>query len=287
MNNSYKIALVAAIIMCVAAAGYYVTRGQPVAEPDLSVAAATEPLVSRPVSQPPGATPSPTSATASADSSGHGATGTSTLSAGGGAAPQPPLPARTMPTSKPPTLTFGGTGTMPAPAPAPTDDTAGVTPSSSTPVNRVTSPRGDGSPPTLAAVRSSRTYTIKRGDSFSSIAAALYGSERFWIEIAQANPSLDPMKLKVGDVIRLPDLATSGSADAGAAAAATPTASDNTIRYIVRPGDTLGGIARQYYNDPGLWQTIYRANRGVIGSNPDRVVEGTVLIIPPTPHPAR
>jgi len=68
-------------------------------------------------------------------------------------------------------------------------------------------------------------------------------------------------------------------------------------KYTVQAGDTLWDIARRAYNDPEDWDTIYDANKQVIGSNPNLIRPGQVLQIPtesdpsrrqppPTPHPA-
>ena len=50
----------------------------------------------------------------------------------------------------------------------------------------------------------SRTYTIRKGDTFWSIATREYGNGQKWKAIAQANPSVDPKKLAVGQQITLP-----------------------------------------------------------------------------------
>lgn len=48
--------------------------------------------------------------------------------------------------------------------------------------------------------------------------------------------------------------------------------------YTVRPGDTLSGIAAHF----GItdWRTLYQANKGVIGPDPDLIRPGQVLTIP-------
>ena len=67
-------------------------------------------------------------------------------------------------------------------------------------------------------------------------------------------------------------------------------------KYTVQHGDTLWDIASRAYNDPEDWDTIYAANKGVIGNNPNLIIPGQVLNIPvnpdpggpkpiPTPHP--
>jgi LysM repeat protein len=47
-------------------------------------------------------------------------------------------------------------------------------------------------------------YTIRAGDSLRKIAARNYGSARQWHRITKANPGLDPRRLRVGQVIKLP-----------------------------------------------------------------------------------
>lgn len=48
------------------------------------------------------------------------------------------------------------------------------------------------------------TYTIQKGDTLWSIATAVYGDGQKWVDIAQANPSVDPGKLAIGQQITLP-----------------------------------------------------------------------------------
>lgn len=57
--------------------------------------------------------------------------------------------------------------------------------------------------------------------------------------------------------------------------ASKPTA--GARRHVVRRGETLGGIAAKYGT---TWQKLHAANRGIIGSNPNRIFAGQVLSIP-------
>lgn len=53
--------------------------------------------------------------------------------------------------------------------------------------------------------------------------------------------------------------------------------------YTVTSADRatgLWGIAMRYYHNPLRWKDIYNANRAVIGSNPNVIRAGQVLIIP-------
>lgn len=49
--------------------------------------------------------------------------------------------------------------------------------------------------------------------------------------------------------------------------------------YVVKPGDTLGGIARDYYGDPQKFNTIFNANRDIL-DNPNKIQPGQRLRIP-------
>ena len=58
----------------------------------------------------------------------------------------------------------------------------------------------------------------------------------------------------------------------------SPPSQPSRRTYTVRPGDTLSGIAARF----GIadWRTLYRANRSVVGPDPDVIRPGQVLTIP-------
>jgi LysM repeat protein len=51
-------------------------------------------------------------------------------------------------------------------------------------------------------------------------------------------------------------------------------------RYTVRPGDTLGVIAKRTLGDAGRWRELHALNERAIGPNPDRIRPGQVLVLP-------
>jgi len=51
-------------------------------------------------------------------------------------------------------------------------------------------------------------------------------------------------------------------------------------RYTVRPGDTLGVIAKRTLGSAGRWREIYALNQETIGPNPDRIRAGQTLVLP-------
>ena len=63
-----------------------------------------------------------------------------------------------------------------------------------------------------------------------------------------------------------------------------PTRGSN---YTVQAGDTVWGIAQRAYNDAEDWDTIYQANKQVIGGNPNLIYPGQVLHIPQNPDPTK
>ena len=60
---------------------------------------------------------------------------------------------------------------------------------------------------------------------------------------------------------------------------ATPPPPPEEI-YVVQPGDTLGGIAKEVYGDFRLWPVIFEANRDKL-SDPGLIRVGMELLIPP------
>ena len=100
---------------------------------------------------------------------------------------------------------------------------------------------------TVAAPSAGGDYKIKKGDTLAKIAKANGVSVK---AISEANPNLDPSKLKIGQAVVIP----AGAARASTTAAkptATSTApavesSGKTVTHKVKAGDTLTKLARQY-----------------------------------------
>jgi LysM repeat protein len=58
------------------------------------------------------------------------------------------------------------------------------------------------------------------------------------------------------------------------------------VRYVVRSGDTLSGLAAGF-GVRGGWPVLYAANRHAIGPDPDVIEAGTVLVVPGRRAPVR
>jgi GH25 family lysozyme M1 (1,4-beta-N-acetylmuramidase) len=103
------------------------------------------------------------------------------------------------------------------------------------------------------------TYTVKKGETLSSIAPRLGTT---WQALYALNKSVigaDPDLIKPGQVLRL----SGGPA---------PSISDQY--YVVKKGDKLSKIGPRFGTP---WRTIYNWNKSVIGSDPNKIFPGQRL----------
>ena len=208
------------------------------------------------------------------DSAAANAPATTGAGAGGGV-PQPPA-----------------TTNRAATAPLPGEEPAAVSAAPIDPSRPYFGPLGEGgrvpaagNPQAPQTRTGNRTYTIQSGDTFAAIAARELGDERRWVDVAQQNPLVDPMKLRVGQEIRLPAAGGARGVSGGGAGQPTRDAAERRsvgegVRYTVQSGDTLSDIAAQFYGQAGQWRRVFEANRGVLDS-PDDLQPGQELTIPP------
>ena len=99
-------------------------------------------------------------------------------------------------------------------------------------------------------------YVVVKGDTLSGIASK-YGTT--YQELASYNNIDNPNLIYVGQVIKIPT-----------------NSSKAEIKYTVKSGDTLSGIAKKYNT---TWQKIYEDNKSVIGNDPNLIKPGQVLVI--------
>jgi len=328
MQSSYRIAVISAVVLLVVIFGYYLKSEKPTTTRNATANTSNETrTINRPPSESlvasnenpkprsmdelmekveayqnastpvPGQaapnTATPAASTASAPTTSAPATHGTTAT---GPVPTTDLTARTtvagVPTTQPGSLSQEGSHDADGFPRRSSDIFATTDGDHSTGGARTTSTRS-----TLAAESSNspRTHKVASGETFSSIAAKYYGSEKNWRIVAEANPLVDPARLKVGQVIKVPEnhasVEASGERSVPAEVASsgasnsrkTPkfnTMSKGTTEYTVKIGDTLSSIARKHYGNADKWNVIYKANRSAIGSNPENVKMGMKLIIP-------
>ena len=139
----------------------------------------------------------------------------------------------------------------------------------------ITSPVGTTPETTETAAGPMKEYTIARGDSFSLIAKR---NRTTVSALRQANPNVDPLKIRPGQKIKIPaPTATTVSAAAPATGGSSPSptafGSGTGQIYSVKAGDTLTKIARAH----GVTVSQLRATNGLKTS---RVNVGQKLRIP-------
>lgn len=135
--------------------------------------------------------------------------------------------------------------------------------------------------------RTITSYTVQENDSMWKIAVKLYGDGSKMVDIAKANPLVDPQRIKPGDVLRLPEPVRTSEGPVRNSVS-EPTESDplglglnRDVRTVeVLANDSLWKIADREYGDGTKWELIYNANRDKLKS-PDTVREGMELVVPP------
>lgn len=135
-------------------------------------------------------------------------------------------------------------------------------------------------------------YTVRAGDSLATISERVYGTRAHAAVVGRANPLMDPNRLRAGRVIRVPKdpknvqgkplprpdpgSALDGSKDPKLASV------EGARSYTVKPGDTLSGIAKEFYGSSALGEFLFDSNRAALTS-PDELKVGMRLSIPPRP----
>jgi nucleoid-associated protein YgaU len=125
-----------------------------------------------------------------------------------------------------------------------------------------------------------RTYTVKKGDTWESIAARELGARARWQDLTRANPLMTD--LKTGREIRVPTDPSNiqGRPVEGTGSGPPPAP---VVEYTVKGGDTLGKIAKAYYGSTSYKDLIFSANRDVLEQE-DQLKIGQRLRLPPKPN---
>ncbi len=189
-------------------------------------------------------------------------------------------PSRTTPDNVTPVTIAGGDSPVSA-APSSFDPNATATPAIRFSPTRPGTPAAntlEASP--VGDVTPTSTYTVAKGDSLWTIAKKHHISIA---EVAAANNIHSTTPVRVGQKLMIPAKTPKTNTSVvehaetkppAVAAAAAPRASGESVKHVVRPGETLGAIARKYQVKVG---DIAAANNI---SDPAKIRPGTELIIP-------
>lgn len=148
---------------------------------------------------------------------------------------------------------------------------------------------------TVSAATTYPVHTVRAvrpAETLWSIAEARLGSGERWQEIARLNQGrvMDAAgavfqadaPLSPGWQLVMP----TASVTVTQAAASSVSGASSTDTVTVQQGDTLTGIAEEHHVGGG-WESVYAANRQVIGADPDVIQPGEQLRLPGTTAPAR
>lgn len=235
---------------------------------------------------------------------------------GAGATP-PATPAVTTSTpSMTTTPASSGTPGTPGMGATPTTPTITSTPTTVVPTSTLSTTSTPSTPtmvlgmgPTLPTTSSptsttgATTYKIQKGDMLAVIAK----NNKVTVKALEiANPSVDPNRLKIGDVLKIPaptaaaTTVTPGAGTPTRATTSTPAvatgrpssttsltsahpATPTTLRpgsvYVIKKGDTLASISKAAYGSSSGTQKIFRANRSEL-DDPDVMPIGASIKIP-------
>jgi LysM repeat protein len=182
---------------------------------------------------------------------------------------------------KPPesTTTSDSTSTPPAfvaptnaPPPPATNTVAVPVAATNTAVAPMATPE---TPPGPPMAPQATEYTIAQGDTFSALA------KKFGVKIKaieEANPGVDPAKLKIGQKIHIPAPPAAPTPGVTPTPTADATAASGAQVYVVKSGDMLSTIAKSN-------GVTVKALRAANDLKTDRITVGQKLKIPPRTAP--
>ncbi|MBL4590574.1 MAG: LysM peptidoglycan-binding domain-containing protein [Phycisphaerales bacterium] len=125
-------------------------------------------------------------------------------------------------------------------------------------------------------------YTVLDGENMGSIARKIFGSSERWDAISRSNPRVDPKKIRVGQVLRIP---VDPDNVQGKLVISSDTESERerpskVVEYFIQSGDSLSRIAERFYGSSRHATMIYEYNRDVLSSMDDIGI-GDLLRLPP------
>jgi nucleoid-associated protein YgaU len=113
---------------------------------------------------------------------------------------------------------------------------------------------------------SEKTYQAQKNETLMMIAFKLYGDYRKWKELANNNQNV----LKGSTAVR------EGMNLKYTAPAEEFVWNPQGLPYLIRTGDTLGGISTTVYQTPKKWKMIWENNRPLI-KDPNKIFAGFTL----------
>ncbi|MGP1345998.1 MAG: LysM peptidoglycan-binding domain-containing protein [Phycisphaerales bacterium] len=126
-------------------------------------------------------------------------------------------------------------------------------------------------------------YTVASGDTLSSIAESFYGTPRYAGQIARANPTVDPIRLRANTELKIPTDPRNIQGIPADPALQPVEPEPAFIEYVITRNDTLSEIAGAIYGRSSLWTHIRDANPQINRSGTN-IRPGMTIRIPPPPE---
>jgi LysM repeat protein len=139
-----------------------------------------------------------------------------------------------------------------------------------TPTTPPTNPTPVEPPPLPTPPVGGTEYVVAKGDTFGALAKKLHVSVK---AITDANPGVDPTKLKIGQKLHIPAAAAPTTPTATGTTATEPAPAGGEQTYTVKSGDNLSNIAKEK-------GTTIKALRAANNLKTDRITVGQKLKIP-------
>lgn len=114
-----------------------------------------------------------------------------------------------------------------------------------------------------------KQYTVQKNETLMLIAFKLYGNYEKWKDLASQNR----------DLLKGTTNVTPGMTLSYAAPAEEFVWNPQGLPYLIRTGDTLGGISQQVYVTSKKWKLIWDNNRPLI-KDPNKIYAGFTIFYP-------
>jgi hypothetical protein len=153
-------------------------------------------------------------------------------------------------------------------------------------------------------------HTVQPGDSFMTISHRYYGTHQKWQDIIDANPSIDPAKLAVGEIVLVKEatvtedaiglhenekhekeIATEVVSKLGKVDETVSVVDESnvmekanesteTFAYQIKAGDSYASVIEQFYGNRYSWDRIEKINPDV---DPSMLKIGQTILVPKLP----
>lgn len=154
------------------------------------------------------------------------------------------------------------------------------------PSGAVPGPDTASAPPSATPATAEKTYTVRSGDTLSSIAQSQMKSKNKWRDLQKANEDVlhGSTNLKIGMKLRIPGTTATSTTSSDVAAPAAPSASSPATgdrEYVVKSGDSLWSIAKNQLGGEKYMSALREANSDVLKGSDD-LKPGMKLRLPST-----